>query len=165
MKTYLSLAAVALALAACNPPQEAKTAPESPTATAAVTAANAWCRPSPNGAKAGGCYVTLTATTDDRLTGGSSPRAGELQVHEMKTENGMMKMGQLTEGLPLPAGQAVGLAPGGNHLMLIGLTAPLIAGETVPLTLKFASAPEVTVQAVVRQPAMAAMAGMDHGAH
>ena len=124
MKTYLSLAAVALALAACNPPQEAKTAPESPTATAAVTAADAWCRPSPNGAKAGGCYVTLTATTDDRLTGGSSPRAGELQVHEMKTENGMMKMGQLTEGLPLPAGQAVGLAPGGNHLMLIGLTAP-----------------------------------------
>lgn len=162
MKTHLSLAAVALALAACNPPEEAKTAPEAPTTTAAVTAADAWCRPSPNGAKAGGCYVTLTATTDDRLTGGSSPRAGELQVHEMKTENGVMKMAQLTEGLPLPAGQAVGLAPGGNHLMLIGLTAPLVAGETVPLTFEFASAPSVTVQAAVRQPAMA---GMDHSAH
>jgi len=164
MKTSLSLAAVALALAACNPPAD-KPAPAAEATAPAVTASDAWCRPSPNGAKAGGCYVTLTATTDDRLTGGSSPRAGELQVHEMKTENGMMKMAQLTEGLPLPAGQAVGLAPGGNHLMLIGLTAPLVAGETVPLTLKFASAPEVTVQAVVRQPAMAAMAGMDHGAH
>ncbi len=161
MKTYLSLAAVALVLAACNPPAD-KPAPAAEATAAVVTAADAWCRPSPNGAKAGGCYVTLTATTDDRLTGGSSPRAGELQVHEMKTENGMMKMAQLTEGLPLPAGQAVGLAPGGNHLMLIGLTAPLVAGETVPLTLQFASAPEVTVQAVVRQPAMA---GMDHGAH
>ncbi|GLK47598.1 hypothetical protein GCM10017620_05710 [Brevundimonas intermedia] len=164
MKTHLSLAAVALILAACNPPAD-KPAPAAEATAAVVTAADAWCRPSPNGAKAGGCYVTLTAATDDRLTGGASPRAAELQVHEMKTENGMMKMAQLTEGLPLPAGQAVGLAPGGNHLMLIGLTAPLVAGETVPITLTFASAPQVTVQAAVRQPAMAAMAGMDHSAH
>jgi len=167
MKTHLPLAALApiLVLAACNSPAD-KPAPaaeaQTEAQTASVTPADAWCRPSPNGAKAGGCYVTLTAATDDRLTGGATPRAAELQVHEMKTENGMMKMAQLTEGLPLPAGQAVGLAPGGNHLMLIGLTAPLVAGETVPLTLKFASAPEVTVQAAVRQPAMA---GMDHSAH
>ena len=163
MKIKLALAAAALSLAACNPSEPAKApAAETPTATAAVTATDAWCRPSPNGAKAGGCYVTLTAATDDRLTGGSTPRAGSLQVHEMKTENGMMKMAELTAGLPLPAGQAVALAPGGNHLMLIGLTAPLVAGETMPLTLQFASAPAITVQAQVRQPAMD---GMDHGAH
>lgn len=163
MKIKLALAAAALSLAACNPSEPAKApAAETPTATAAVTATDAWCRPSPNGAKAGGCYVTLTAATDDRLMGGSTPRAGSLQVHEMKTENGMMKMAELTAGLPLPAGQAVALAPGGNHLMLIGLTAPLVAGETVPLTFQFASAPAITVQAQVRQPAMD---GMDHGAH
>ena len=163
MKIKFALAAAALSLAACNPSEPAKApAAETPTATAAVSATDAWCRPSPNGAKAGGCYVTLTAATDDRLTGGSTPQAGLLQVHEMKTENGMMKMAELTEGLPLPAGQAVALAPGGNHLMLIGLTAPLVAGETVPLTLQFASAPAITVQAQVRQPAMA---GMDHAAH
>ena len=163
MKTKLALAAAALSLAACNPSEPAKApAAETPTATAAVTATDAWCRPSPNGAKAGGCYVTLTAATDDRLMGGSTPRAGSLQVHEMKTENGMMKMAELTAGLPLPAGQAVALAPGGNHLMLIGLTAPLVAGETVPLTFQFASAPAITVQAQVRQPAMD---GTDHAAH
>ena len=163
MKIKLALAAAALSLTACNPSEPAKApAAETPTATAAVTATDAWCRPSPNGAKAGGCYVTLTAATDDRLTGGSTPRAASLQVHEMKTENGMMKMAELTAGLPLPAGQAVALAPGGNHLMLIGLTAPLVAGETVPLTFQFASAPAITVQAQVRQPAMD---GMDHGAH
>ena len=163
MKIKLALAAAALSLAACNPSEPAKApAAETPTATAAVTATDAWCRPSPNGAKAGGCYVTLIAATDDRLTGGSTPRAASLQVHEMKTENGMMKMAELTAGLPLPAGQAVALAPGGNHLMLIGLTAPLIAGETVPLTFQFASAPAITVQAQVRQPAME---GMDHAAH
>lgn len=163
MKIKLALAAAALSLAACNPSEPAKApAAETTTATAAVTATDAWCRPSPNGAKAGGCYVTLTAATDDRLTGGSTPRAASLQVHEMKTENGMMKMAELTAGLPLPAGQAVALAPGGNHLMLIGLTAPLVAGETVPLTFQFASAPTITVQAQVRQPAME---GMDHSAH
>ncbi|WP_269219542.1 copper chaperone PCu(A)C [Brevundimonas vesicularis] len=163
MKIKIALAAVALSLAACNPSEPAKApAAETPTAAAAVTATDAWCRPSPNGAKAGGCYVTLTAATDDRLTGGSTPRAGSLQVHEMKTENGMMKMAELTAGLPLPAGQAVALAPGGNHLMLIDLTAPLVAGETVPLTFQFASAPAITVQAQVRQPAME---GMDHSAH
>lgn len=163
MKIKLALAVAALSLAACNPSEPAKApAAETPTTTAAVTATDAWCRPSPNGAKAGGCYVALTAATDDRLTGGSTPRAGSLQVHEMKTENGMMKMAELTAGLPLPAGQAVALAPGGNHLMLIGLTAPLVAGETVPLTFQFASAPTITVQAQVRQPAMD---GMDHGAH
>lgn len=163
MKTKLALAAAALSLVACNPSEPAKApAAETTTATAAVSATDAWCRPSPNGAKAGGCYVTLTAATDDRLTGGSTPRAASLQVHEMKTENGMMKMAELTAGLPLPAGQAVALAPGGNHLMLIGLTAPLVAGETVPLTFQFASAPAITVQAQVRQPAMD---GMDHAAH
>lgn len=163
MKTKLALAAAALSLAACNPSEPAKApAAQTPTATDAVTATDAWCRPSPNGAKAGGCYVTLTAATDDRLTGGSTPRAASLQVHEMKTENGMMKMAELTAGLPMPAGQAVALAPGGNHLMLIGLTAPLVAGETVPLTFQFASAPAITVQAQVRQPAME---GMDHAAH
>jgi len=163
MKIKLALAAASLSLAACNPSEPAKApAAQTPTATDAVTATDAWCRPSPNGAKAGGCYVTLTAATDDRLMGGSTPRAASLQVHEMKTENGMMKMAELTAGLPLPAGQAVALAPGGNHLMLIGLTAPLIAGETVPLTFQFASAPPITVQAQVRQPAMD---GMDHAAH
>lgn len=165
MKIKLALAAIALSLGACNPPEQAKAPaadPASPVAAASVVATGAWCRPSPNGAKAGGCYVTLKATTNDRLTGGSTPAAGSLQVHEMTMQDGMMKMGELTQGLPLPAGQAVALAPGGNHLMLIGLTAQLVEGATVPLTLLFASAPAVTVQAAVRQPEMA---GMDHGAH
>jgi copper(I)-binding protein len=156
--TLSALAPALLLLAACNPSEPSK----SSAAQAVVAATDAWCRPSPNGAKTGGCYVTLTAASDDRLNSGSTPRAGSLQIHEMTMQDGVMKMGELTQGLPLPAGQAVALAPGGEHLMLIGLTAPLVTGETVPLTFQFASAPSLTVQAVVRQPAMA---GMDHDAH
>ena len=153
------LIAALTGLAACSPASDPAA---DPAPVASVVAADAWCRPSPNGAKAGGCYVTLTAATDDRLTGGSTPQAGLLQVHEMKTENGMMTMGEMAQGLPLPAGEAVTLAPGGAHLMLMDLAAPMVAGETVPLTLNFADAAPVTVQAKVRYPTMA---GMDHGAH
>jgi Uncharacterized protein conserved in bacteria len=162
MKRILSLAAL-VALSACG---QSVDKPADPSATASVAVTDAWCRTSPNGAKAGGCFATFLASTDDRLVGGSTPRAAQLQIHEMSTSDGMMKMGEMKDGLPLAAGETISLAPGGNHVMLIGLTQPLAEGETVPLTLRFASAPEVTVQAQVRTPPVGGgMAGMDHGAH
>jgi copper(I)-binding protein len=127
-----------------------------------VAVTDAWCRASPNGAQAGGCFATFTATADDRLLGGATPRAAALQVHEMSMADGMMKMGAMANGLPLPAGEAVTLAPGGTHLMLTGLTQPLVEGETVALTLRFASAPEVTIEAQVRGIAAGGMATMHH---
>lgn len=155
MKRITCLAALA-ALAACGP----ATPPAPVVPTVAVT--DAWCRPSPNAVPNGGCFATFLSSTDDRLTGGASPRAAQLQVHEMSMADGMMRMRELTEGLPLPAGEAVSLAPGGNHIMLMGLTAPLVEGETVPLTLRFASAPEVTVQAQVRKPPLPGAAHTGH---
>ena len=68
----------------------------------------------------------------------------------------MMMMRELREGLPLPAGETVALAPGGNHLMLLGVKEPLVAGDTVALTLTFEAAPAVEVTATVGQPAPAA---------
>lgn len=160
MKPVLPIAALTLAVAACGQPAHKAETPR----VAAVAVTDAWCRPTPNGAQAAGCYATFLASTDDRLIGGSSPAAGELQVHEMTMADGVMRMAQLKDGLVLPSGKAVALAPGGEHLMLTGLTQPLVAGQTVPLTLRFASAPEVTVQAQIRMPA-AAGAAMAHGGH
>ncbi|MDQ1152930.1 copper chaperone PCu(A)C [Brevundimonas sp. SORGH_AS_0993] len=160
MKPPFPLAALTLTLAACGQPgQKAET---SKVATVAVT--DAWCRPTPNGAQAGACYATFLASTDDRLTGGSSPAADQVQTHEMSMADGVMHMGELKDGLPLPAGKAVTLAPGGAHLMLTGLAQPLVAGQTTPLTLRFASAPSVTVQAQIRMPSTGG-AGMAHGGH
>ena len=147
----LSALPALLLINACSPEPARSTADEAKT-VAEVTVSNAWCRPSPNGAQAGACYVTLISEANDKLMGGKTPRASELQVHEMKTDNGVMKMNQILTGMDLKQGQAVMLAPGGAHLMLIGLTAPLVAGETVPLTLEFAAAPAVTIEAEVRQP-------------
>lgn len=157
MKRLLILSAV-LATAACSSPTE----PTSDLAVVNVT--GAICRPTPEGRQVTGCYLTLTASRDDTLMTAQSPASALAQVHESSMENNMMVMYEAKAGLPLPAGQAVSLAPGGNHIMLLGVKAPLAAGDTVPLTLTFASAAPVEVEASVGQPAPPE-GKMDHSGH
>jgi copper(I)-binding protein len=108
---------------------------------------DAWTRATPGGAKVGGGYLTIDnkGTTADRLIGGSSPVAGKVEVHAMAMKNGVMTMRLLKDGLPIPAGQSVKLAPGGYHIMLMDLKAPLKKGEKIPVTLKFEKAGDVRV--------------------
>ena len=148
IRTLIPLAAVAALLAACSNEPTPVPAGEQ----AAVSVTGALCRPTPVGRQATGCYLTLTATAADRLVSVSTPAAGRVEIHESKVESNMMMMRELKEGLPLPAGQAVELKPGGNHIMLLALENPLIEGQTIPLTLNFASAAPVVVQATIGQP-------------
>ncbi len=143
------LAAALLTLAACSPGGAGSGEP------ATVQVSGAICRPTPTGRQMTGCYLTLTAATADRLVTASSPDANLVQIHESRIESGMMMMRELREGLPLPAGQPVALAPGGNHLMLLGVKEPLVAGDTVALTLTFESSPPLELTASVGQPAAA----------
>ena len=149
-RTLISLVLIALAggLAACSPGEKAASG-----TTATVEVAGALCRPTPNGRQTTGCYLTLTASADDRLTAVASPVAGRVEIHESRIESNMMMMRQIDGGLPLPAGQAVELKPGGAHIMLLAVAEPLKAGDSVRLTLTFASAGPVEVTAAVGQPA------------
>ncbi len=126
-----------------------------------VTVEHPWARATAAHAENGAAYVTLTAGTADRLTGASTPVAATVQVHEILHDNGIMRMREVAGGLALEAGKPVTLAPGGYHLMLIGLKQPLQPGEKFPLTLTFASEPPVTVSVEVNG-AGAAAGGMDH---
>ncbi|KAB0678116.1 copper chaperone PCu(A)C [Aureimonas leprariae] len=112
-----------------------------------IVVGHPWSRATPPAAKTGGGYLTLTngGTSDDRLLSARSPAAPDVQIHEMKVENGVMTMRRLENGLPVPAGQEVALKPGASHLMLIGLRQPLKAGDSVPLTLVFEKAGAVDV--------------------
>jgi copper(I)-binding protein len=107
----------------------------------------AWSRATPGGAKIGGGYLTIEnkGTAPDRLIGGSSDVAGKVVVHEMSMANGVMTMRQLDNGLTIDAGKTVTLAPGGFHLMLMELKAPLKQGQSVPITLTFEKAGAVKV--------------------
>ena len=84
----------------------------------------------------------------DRLLSLSSPRAGRVEVHAIVHEGNVAKMKRI-DPLHLAAGERLVLEPGGTHIMLMGLVSPLVAGQRVPLTLRFEVAGEVAVEAVV----------------
>lgn len=104
-------------------------------------------RATPGGSHVGVGYMSITnkGTAADRLVSASSPAAEKVQIHEMAMQNGVMKMRELPNGLPIEAGKTVALAPGGNHLMLVGLKAPLKQGDKIPMTLNFEKAGKVDV--------------------
>src|SRR5258707_7833055 len=107
----------------------------------------AWSRATPGGAKIGGGYLTIEnkGSAPDRLIGGSGDIAGKIEVHEMSMNDGVMTMRPLDKGLTIEPGKIVKLAPGGFHLMLFDLKAPLKQGDKVPITLEFEKAGKVTL--------------------
>ena len=123
-----------------------------------------WARPTLPGQSAGGAYLSVTnnGVAPDRLLGGSSPAAERVEVHEMRMDGDVMRMRELP-ALELPAGKTVPLAPGGLHLMLNGLKAPLKIGDKLPLKLRFEKAGEIEVLLhVENQPATAADTAHKH---
>lgn len=114
--------------------------------TGQIEVTNAWARATPGGAAIGAAYLTIVSPVADRLIGASSPVAKNAELHTMTMQGGIMKMRPIA-GINLPAGKAVTLSPGGMHIMLTGLTAPLKEGQNFPLTLSFkkAGSKEVSV--------------------
>jgi copper(I)-binding protein len=64
-----------------------------------------------------------------------------------------MVMQEMTDGLPLPAGETVSLAPGGYHIMLLDLVEPLETGDEFEVTLDFENADDVTLTVTVSETA------------
>lgn len=114
---------------------------------------DAWSRQTASGQANGGGFMTIgnRAKRPDRLIGGSSPVAEKVEIHTMSMDGGIMRMRPLPNGLAVPAGGKLELKPGGYHIMLIGLKAPLRLGTRVPLTLRFQHGGSVTVQLKVEQ--------------
>ncbi len=122
---------------------------------------DAWARATVKGQTATGAFMKITARDDARLIGASSPAAGVTEVHEMKMEGDIMKMRAVQGGLDLPAGKTVELKPGGYHMMMMDLKAPLAKDGTVPLTLVFKDAKGVESKMELKVPVAAgAPAGM-----
>lgn len=104
------------------------------TGVPAVSVEGAWARASVQGQRGTGAFMKLTARQDLQLVGAASPVAGVVEIHEMKLENDVMKM-RAVDKLALPAGKPVELSPGGYHVMLMDLKAPLAKDTSIPLTL------------------------------
>ena len=146
MSRQTTLSALILITAALAVPASAQQPAAAP---AGVTVQDAWARATPTGAMAGAAYMTLTSPAGDVLTSASTPAAGQAGVHEMRMDGAVMRMRAVEGGLVLPPGQPVTLRPGGFHVMLEGLKAPLKQGGIVPLHLTFRAAPPLDLQVPV----------------
>jgi copper(I)-binding protein len=112
----------------------------------AIKIENAYTRATVPGQQVAGGFMKIeNKGATDQLLSASSPVAGEVQLHEMAMDGNIMKMRQVKD-IAVPAGGAVELKPGGLHLMFMNIKAPLAAGESVPVKLKFAKAGEVEVK-------------------
>ena len=143
-------AAPVLSTGACS----SETQPEgaaSENAVSEIVITAPWSRETAEGQDAGGAFMTIanTGTGADRLIGGSTPVAGDVQIHTVDMTDGVMRMRQLPDGLEIPAGRTVMLKPGSFHIMLMGLKHPLKQGEAVPLVLTFENAGPVEVDLAV----------------
>ena len=126
-----------------------------------------WTRPAQAGMNGVG-YLTLAnvGTKPVKLVAVESPAAGSVTIHQSSMANGVMSMRPVTGGLTITPGGKVEFAPGGYHLMLMGLTRAQALGGKVPLTLVFDGGLKMKIDLSVESGAPKAdpMAGMhmDH---
>lgn len=106
-----------------------------------------WSRATAEGMPMGVAYLSITnhGKVADTLLAASTPAAGSVEIHQTTIVDGMARMRPLP-GIEIAPGATVKIEPGGTHLMLVDLKAPLTAGKSVPLTLEFRVAGHVTVQ-------------------
>ena len=130
---------------------------------ASVEVKNAWIPTPPPGARTAAGYGTVTnrGPTTDRLMGGHTGAAASVEVHQMSTAGGVMRMRPVAGGLAIGASATADLGPRASyHLMLIGLKAPLKSGARVKVVLHFQRAGDVAVVFPVRAEAPTPTGGM-----
>lgn len=119
--------------------------------TAPLTVERPWAKAASSGMSA--AFATVRNTTDRPVVveKASSPVSAMTQLHvTTKDANGAMVMAEAKNGFTIPAHGSLELAPGGSHVMFMNLTKPLLAGDSVPVTLTLKDAAPVTFTAQVR---------------
>lgn len=158
MYRFLATAVLAGALA------QAVTAQD--TGVSSLGIEEAWVRALPPTQKTTAAYMTLTnrGSAAIKIVGGSTPIAAQVEIHTTREVEGYMRMERL-EGISLGPGESLRLAPGGTHLMLIGLERMPLPGESVELCLQPGAGPAVCADAAVRRSESASPAHDHHQHH
>ena len=112
-----------------------------------VAVSQAWSRATPKGAKVAGGYLTIVnrGTQPDRLLSAASAAADKVEIHHMAMQDGIMTMRPLDGGIVIAPDVTVTLAPGADHIMFVGLTAPFEEGQRIPVSLIFERSGKIDV--------------------
>jgi copper(I)-binding protein len=135
-----------------------------------IKVVDAWAKASLAGTTNGAAFVTLSNESGqpDRIVAAESPVAAKVELHTHMMDDGVMKMRPVA-AIDLAAGETMTMEPGGLHVMLLGLTAPLAEGASFPLTLILERSGSIHVEVAVKAAnAMGAGHGgmkMDEGGH
>ena len=126
-----------------------------------VIVSNPWARASAPTARNGAAYLKIESApgTKDRLLDARSPVAEAVEVHETTVIDGIARMRRIPE-IGIAPDRPVELAPGGMHMMLMGLKSPLKEGDLFSLILRFESAGEIAVKVIVEAPGAMGPHGM-----
>lgn len=155
----------AVAISACGDDDD--TTAKTSTATArAVEVSDVWARTTAPSQTSGAVYLTISAPDGDALMRASVPTdiAGKTELHETtsdgashsdamamdETKTQAMKGMKQVSSIHIPKGETVTLKPGGYHVMLLDLAAPIADGQKIPVTLTFEHAGTVEVEATAR---------------
>ncbi|MBL8832482.1 MAG: copper chaperone PCu(A)C [Rhodospirillales bacterium] len=111
----------------------------------------AWARASAGEAKNGAAYLTLhnTGTAPDKLLSAASPVAGKVELHNHIMVGNVAQM-RPVDAIEVSPGSPTVLQPGGLHVMLLDLKAPLKAGQSFPVTLTFERAGKIEANVAVQ---------------
>ena len=122
-----------------------------PQASEPIEILDAHAMSTPPGTGVGGAYLTIQSRDGDVLLGATTPVADRVEMHVTEQHDGMMSMRPLAE-VTIAAGDRYEFAAGGAHFMLMNLRAPLAAGTSFPMTLRFKAAGDVTTNVRVLAP-------------
>lgn len=141
------------ALSACGAEPASDSTGESASAGAgscALTVTDQWVKAAESGMTAAFATISNPGSVDEVVTSASSPAAGRSEIHEVVDRDGSMVMQPKEGGLPVAAGGSASLVPGGDHLMLLDLTAPIEPGDEVELTIGCRSGGSMSFTAVAK---------------
>lgn len=144
MIRHFTLATAALCAAASVYAADAK--------VGSISIDDVWARTGQPGQVSAAFMEVKNKGAADKIVAANCDCAKATELHDMKMGDGKMLMVQVPS-MDIPANGELKLKPGGYHIMLINLTRPLVAGETLPIKLKFEKAGEVTVQAKIKDKA------------
>ena len=158
MLRYLSLAAALLVTALLS-----NLAAAADYTLGDLTIHKPWARASIGQAQAGAAYLTVMnkGSLPDRLIAAEGTVANRVELHTHMMDGGVMRM-RPVKAIEVAPGEPAVLKPGGLHVMLMGLKAPLVKGESFPLTLVFEKAGRIEVEVPIGE-GMAMEHRMDHG--
>jgi len=133
---------IGLLLAACNSADQG-----------GLVVEDVWGRPSPGSASNSAFYMVISnkGQEGESLIAASIDICGATELHVSAMDDaGVMSMQQVQQ-IDIPTGETITLEPGGFHIMCIGRQADLTPGDTVPISLSFSQAGEITVEAEIRE--------------